>query len=149
MYHPYRHLLRYFRNGEGTTLSIEPTPGGKAEWYSPDSDHMMLRPGQLQVERRCAVAHGLAHKDLGHSGTCEYPDSRRQASRAEREADELAARRLIRLQDFIEVLCWTDDKDEAADALWVTRHYLEVRLECMYMGEQKIVREALIARGVH
>lgn len=147
MYHPYRHLLRYFRDGAGTTLSVEPTPGNKPEWYSPGSDHMMLRPGQLQVERRCAVAHGLAHKDLGHTGICEYPDSRRQAGRAEREADELAARRLIRLPAFIDVLCWTDDKDEAADALWVTRHYLDVRLERMYMGEQKLVREALLARG--
>ncbi|GEB17164.1 hypothetical protein GUY44_12170 [Pimelobacter simplex] len=148
MYHPFRHLLSYFRDGDGMTMSIEPTPGGKAEWYSPAEDHMMLRPGQLQVERRCAVAHGLAHRDLGHSGVCEYPDAVRQASRAEMEADELAARRLIRLAHFIEVLCWTDDKDEAADALWVTRHYLDVRLERMYMGEQKIVREALIARGV-
>lgn len=147
MYHPWRHLLGYFRDGEGTTLSIEPTPGDKPEWYSPADDHLMIRPGQLQVERRCALAHGLAHKDLGHSGTCEYPDSRRQSARVEREADDLAARRLIRLGHFIEVLCWTDDRDEAADALWVTRHYLDVRLGGMYMGEQKKVREALVRRG--
>lgn len=147
MYHPFRHLLSYFRDGDGMTMSIEPTPGGKAEWYSPAEDHMMLRPGQLQVERRCAVAHGLAHRDLGHSGVCEYPDSVRMSSRFEEAADDVAARRLIRLSDFINVICWTDDKDEAADALWVTRHYLEVRLDYMTQGEQKCVREILIARG--
>lgn len=149
MYHPWRHLRRHFRDGAGTTLSIEPTPGNKPEWYSPADDHIMLRPGQLQVERRCFLAHGLAHKDLGHSGVCDYPDGRRQATRFEGEADELAARRLIRLPRFIDTLCWTDDKDEAADALWVTRHILDVRLERMYAGEQRLVREALIKRGFH
>lgn len=147
MYHPWRHLLRLFADGDGTTLSFGPTPGDRPAWYSPSADHVLMRPDLKQVVRRCALAHELAHRDLGHSGECFYPDASRQASRAEQDADEMAARRLIDLKEFIDVLCWTDDKNEAAEALWVTRHMLDVRLDTMYWGEQQIVREALLARG--
>lgn len=148
MYHPWRHLLSLFDDGRGTTLTFEPTPGDKPAWYSPADDHIIMRPEPRQVWRRWRLAHELAHKDLGHAGQCEYPDARRQSRRAEADADELAARRLIDLWQFIEVLCWTDDKDEAADALWVPREALEIRLVTMLGGEQEIVRTELLARGV-
>lgn len=148
MYHPWRHLRSLFDDGRGTTLTFAPTAGGKPAWWSPRSDHIVMKPTLLQVERRCSLAHELAHRDLGHSGQCVWPDAARQERRAEQEADDLAARRLVSLWDFIEVLCWTDDRDEAAEALWVTRRMLDVRIEGLYGGEQEIVRTELVARGV-
>lgn len=147
VYHPWRHLRRLFSDGAGTTLSFEPTPGDKPAWYSPGSDHILMRPDLLQVERRCSLAHELAHKDLGHSGTCTYPDARRQGARAELAADRLAARRLIALPAFIDALCWSDDRAEVADILWVTERMLDVRIASMLGGEQETVRAALLARG--
>lgn len=148
VYHPWRHLRRLFNDGVGTTLSIEPTPGDRPAWYSPAADHILMRPDLLQVERRCSLAHELAHKDLGHSGTCTYPDSRRQGARTELAADRLAARRLIALPAFIDALCWSDDRSEVAEMLWVTERILNVRIDAMYGGEQETVRAALVARGV-
>lgn len=146
MYHPWRHLRSLFSD-DGVILSFGRTPGGKPAWWSPEDDSILMRSDLLQVERRCALAHELAHRDLRHSGQCDYPDAPRQDRRAETAADELAARRLIALKEFIDVICWTDDIDEAAEALWVTRRMLEARIAGMYGGEQARVRAELLARG--
>jgi hypothetical protein len=143
MYHPFRHLRSLDRL---VTFSIEPTPGNKPAWWSPASEHILMRPGLMQVERRCHLAHELAHRDLNHSGQCEYDDATRQTRRQERRADELAARRLIGLDAFINVLCWTDDHEEAADGLWVTPHMLSVRMEAMYGGERMRIASELRRR---
>lgn len=147
MYHPWRHLRSLFSEGSGVILSFGATPGDKPAWWSPRDDSILMRPDLLQVERRCALAHELAHRDLRHSGHCDYRDASRMDARAEAAADALAARRLIALKEFIDVICWTDDLDEAADALWVTRGLLEARIAGMYGGEQARVRAELIARG--
>ncbi|MDB5716463.1 MAG: hypothetical protein JWO15_3860 [Sphingomonadales bacterium] len=136
MYNPFRalHLL-----GPSVTMSVEPTPGNKPAWWCPVSDHFMLRPDLNQVQRRCHMAHELAHRDLGHSGEEDGRLDRRQ----EREADELAARRLVTLDALVRALTWSDNGDEVADALWVTRHILDVRIETMYGGERRQVAVAL------
>lgn len=145
MYHPHHHLLSL---GQAVTLSIEPTPGNKPAWWCPKSDHITLRPGLSQVERRCHLAHELAHRDLEHTGQCDFPDGRRQGRRQERDADELAARRLIHLDALIGTLCWTDDPAQVADALWVTPHMLDVRVETMYGGERRKVQVEVARRLV-
>jgi hypothetical protein len=144
MYHPWRHLLSL---GQGVTYSIEPTPGDKPAWWSPRWDHILIRPGQTQVERRCHLAHELAHRDLGHSGECGGWLGRRTTKRQEREADSLAARRLIKLEALVDALCWSDERETVADYLWVTEHMLDVRIETMYGGERRVVREELEKRA--
>lgn len=129
-------------------LVIEPTPGDKAAWYSPQWDVILMRPGLLQVERRCALAHELAHRALEHSGQCRYPDAERQDRRQERDADEWAARRLITVEQLADALVWSDDPAEVADCLWVTPHLLTVRLDTIYLAERLRVGERLRAAGI-
>lgn len=104
-----------------------------------------MRPGLLQVERRCALAHELGHRTLGHAG-CEpwHPDAGRQRARMERNADAWAARKLIALEALCDAGRWTYDRDEAADELWVTRHMLDVRLARLHPVE----RGRLVDSGV-
>lgn len=143
MYHPWRHLRSL---GQGVTYSKEPTPGNKPAWWSPRSDHILMRPDLSQVERRCHLAHELAHRDLKHSGECGANRSL-TVQKQERAADELAAGRLIDLERFIDALCWSDDEDLIADYLWVTRHMLTVRVKTMLGGERRIVRAELERRA--
>lgn len=140
MYHPFRHLRDL---GPTVTMSIGPTVGNKPAWWCPRSDHFTLRSDLNQVERRCWLAHELAHRDLGHDGMV---SGKREVAKQERAADELAARRLIRLPALVNILVWTDDPDEAADGLWVTRRLLDVRLETMLGGERRWVAVELRKR---
>ncbi len=132
MFHPWRELRAL---GEDVYLEFCDTPGGKHAWWSPAHDTFLMRRDLLQVERRCALAHELAHRTLRHSGQCTYPDARRQNKRQERIADVWAAERLIPLDLLAKHIAWTDDPDELADDLWVTRRLLDVRLETMMGGE--------------
>lgn len=128
----------------GIVYGTRPLPSGNA-WWVPSQRIILMRPGLKQVQRRCALAHELAHVELGHSGQCEYGDADRQGARAELAADEWAAHRLITLSALADVLVWTDDPAEAADELWVTRRLLEVRLEQArrHPGERAFVAKRL------
>ncbi len=143
MYHPFRHLRSL---GETVTFSVEPTPGDKPAWWSPASSHILMRPGLSQAERRCYMAHELAHRDLNHSGECRWRDGQRQTRRQEIAADQLAARRLITREALVAALCWSDDREEVAEALWVTVHMLECRLEHMFGGERVVIATELRRR---
>ena len=120
-------------------------PSGDA-WWVPAHNVILMRPGLKQVQRRCALAHELAHRELGHTGQCEYGDARRLGARAEADADAWAARKLITVEQLAEVLVWTDDRDEAAAELWVTRRILDRRLEYMHLGERLRVRDVVRRR---
>lgn len=131
MWHPWREL----RSLDRLIFEQVDLPSGDA-WWSPRHEVILLRPGLLQVERRCALAHELGHRRLEHSGQCSYSDAERQHRRAEIAADHWAARRLITEESLADVLVWTDDRDEAAEDLWVTRRVLDVRLEHIHPGER-------------
>jgi Zn-dependent peptidase ImmA (M78 family) len=120
-------------------------PSGDA-WWVPRRRVVLMRPGLEQVERRCALAHELGHRELGHSGQCHYADSDRQGGRAEEQADAWASRKLITVAALASVLVWTDDPDEAAAELWVTRRMLDARLKWMHLGERIRVRQAVERR---
>jgi hypothetical protein len=81
--------------------------------------------------RRCALAHAVAHIDLDH-----LPDSGRTGRKYEREADELAARRLIPLDRLADVLTWALGPDEVADELDVTEHMVRVRVRTLAMQDK-------------
>lgn len=141
-WHPWRAL-----RGEGDEIvySQDELPSGDA-WWVPRRRVILMRPGLLQVQRRCALSHELGHRALGHTGQCIYRDSKRQGDRAEVQADVWAARKLITVEQLAEVLVWTDDRDEAAHELWVTRRLLDRRLEFMHLGERLMVRDAVRRR---
>lgn len=133
MWHPWRELRSL------PELIVEFTnelPSGDA-WWSPAQEVILMRRGLLQVERRCALAHELGHRKLGHSGLCEYADAGRQSRRAEMEADRWAAKRLVSPDQLLEVARWARSRAEAAEELWVTREILDVRLRWMHPAERR------------
>jgi len=136
MWHPWRELRAI------PELIVEFTnelPSGDA-WWSPAQEVILMRPGLLQVERRCSLAHELGHRKLGHSGQCHYADASRQGVRDEIAADRWAASRLVSPEALLRVARWTSCRFEAADELWVTPEILDVRLRFMHPGEAHQLR---------
>jgi hypothetical protein len=96
-----------------------------------------LREGMTQVERRCTLAHELAHIDAGHT-TCQ-PDA------VERRIRNRAARYLLPdPHEIAEALVWSrGDVHEAAEALWVDEPTLRARLDVRHLhpAERAIIIE--------
>ena len=99
------------------------TDGSSAIWLEVD---------QLQVERRCALAHELAHIDLGHT-TKPYVTEEQAARR-------MAAQKLITWDALVDVFRWAHNAFEAADELWVTVDVLEDRLRFLHPHERALLR---------
>lgn len=94
---------------------------------------IVMHPDQLQVQRRCTLAHELAHIELGHGASC---------SRAEEaEARAAAARRLIDLDALLDAFRWAEHLEEVADELWVDLDTLQARIDTLTDDE----RAALVA----
>ena len=72
-----------------------------------------------ETHQRNALAHGIAHWELGH------PDDR---PKFELQADRYAALYLIHPGELAEVSRWTDDVGTIAQELRVTRRLLEAYL---------------------
>lgn len=73
-----------------------------------------LHPTMTQAERRSTIAHELIHDERKV-----YPRDVVLAAREERTVETIAARRLIDLDDLVDVLRWTRHAEEAAEELWV------------------------------
>lgn len=84
--------------------------------------------------RRSALAHAIAHIDLGH-----VPESGRTGRRYEMEADTLAAERLIPLPRLADVLTWALCPAEVADELEVTAHMVRVRVRSLTQDEKMTI----------
>lgn len=139
MWHPWREL----RNLPEVLFEItDKLPSGDA-WWSPAHDVILMRPGLLQVVRRCRLAHELGHRTLGHSGCpSNYPDAERHRARMESNADGWAAKKLITIDALVSAGKWTSSRDEAADELWVTRHLLDVRLARLHPAERAMMTKS-------
>ena len=117
MYHPWRALRDL---GEKVRLIWAPLPedtlgltdGHSRIWMSPD---------QSQAQRRCTIAHEVAHIELGHVHGCNPTD--------EAAADRLAARRLVPMDALLDALRWTEELEELADVLHVDMPMLMARLD--------------------
>lgn len=73
--------------------------------------------------RNSVLAHEVAHLDLGHRMTGDGWFDRRQ----ERQADRLAARRLVTFEALADALTWALTEDEIADYLHVTPDVVRLR----------------------
>ncbi|GGL27408.1 ImmA/IrrE family metallo-endopeptidase [Phycicoccus endophyticus] len=106
-----------------------------------DGERIWMRSDLSQVERRCVLAHELAHLEHGHS-TC-------QPGPVEDAVDRYAARYLLPDPRVIaDALVWAGMRfDEAADVLWVTERLLRVRLDPSHLhpAELAIIRERVAA----
>jgi len=89
---------------------------------------IVLHPDQSQAQRRCTLAHELAHIELGHV---------HGASPAEESAARLlAARWLIEMPALLAALAWAEDLREVADELWVDEDTLMARLDGLTSSER-------------
>jgi len=120
-------------------------PGWVVRWrrIAPVPEVLCVRRRVVLVDRdgdsptrRCALAHAVAHIDLGH-----LPDSGRQGRRYEGEADLLAAQRLIGLERLGGVLTWALGPDEVAAELDVTEHMVSVRVRGLSPLEKQTIEQ--------
>src|SRR4051794_5234971 len=86
-------------------------------WWDPDTRTIALAKGQTQAERRCTLAHELAHAERGDEAVEHV--SPLLAVRQEIAASVRAARRLIPMAALITALLWSQDERELAEELHV------------------------------
>lgn len=107
---------------------------GVPEVMCPERRVILIERGHSRAQRRCSLAHAIAHVDLDH-----------QASRAltqlqEAAADRLAARRLINVRHLADAWLWSETFGEVAHELDVASHFLEVRLRYLHPAERHFLR---------
>ncbi|HEY3925238.1 MAG TPA: ImmA/IrrE family metallo-endopeptidase [Acidothermaceae bacterium] len=131
MYDPWADL----KSRPGIVFNMASLPTGDA-WWLPGIQAIAVNRGLSRIERRCALAHELAHVDLGDV----HMDGR-AGRRNEDEADQLAARRLITIEELAAVI-FADDYQTAADALDVSEHILRVRMKHLHPAERGALKRA-------
>lgn len=132
------------------TLSITRLPIGDAMYFA-DVPGIALDERLSRTERRCVLAHELAHIDLGHTHqaatTCSWDlGTSRIARRHELEADKLTARRLVLTRVLADALCRWDNPWAVADDLDVTEHVLETRLAHLHPAERGYISRRLATK---
>jgi hypothetical protein len=117
--------------------------GGVPAALSPNRRVILIERTMDRRARRCALAHEVAHLDLGHGiPLCE--------GREERRADETAASRLIPLDRLADVLRWALSPDEVAHDLDVTPHLARVRIRSLSPDEKAWIEDRIAGeeRGI-
>ncbi|MGE2733791.1 ImmA/IrrE family metallo-endopeptidase [Mycolicibacterium vaccae] len=91
-------------------------------------DVIMIDRHQLQVERRCTLAHELVHDERRV-----YPAVPALRAREETLVERTAARRLIELPDLLDALraCSSRHAHDLADELWVDPPMLAARMQSL------------------
>lgn len=126
-------------------------PDVHIEWHPLLPAHALWSPSQrvilvdetiTRAERRCALAHELAHIDTGDRPTDMCFFSRRQ----ETAADKLAARRLVAVDHLAWAARWADDLRELAAELDVTVNVLALRCTLLHPAERGLINRVLLAR---
>lgn len=113
-----------------------PLGGVIPEVLCPTRKVILIESGHTWPEKRCSLAHAVAHLDLGHDKMRRgYFEAREEAG-----ANQMAARRLITLDDLAEVLCWTRDYGEIAEELQVDVPTLRVRERHLHIAERHYLR---------
>lgn len=125
-HHPWRDL----RSRPHITLSWLDLPPG-VRGATDGTSAIWLEVDLLQVERRCTLAHELAHIDLGHTTETTVQE--------ELTARRYAARKLIDWDALVDVFRWAHNAHEAADELWVTPEVLEDRLRALSPTERALL----------
>lgn len=131
---------------EDITFGVTRLPSGQA-WWLPDRRAIVMDDRLTRIERRCALAHELAHADMGDED-CARINSRVD-SKQEKRADNTAALRLVELDDLIDALKWSSHLDEVATDLEVTRYYLDIRMHIarVHPAERAYLRRQLDPEG--
>ncbi len=115
-------------------------PEGVQGYWSACAKVILIRDGLTVVERRCVLAHEMAHVELGHHRRT-GKDAALLAVIQENEAHLTAARRLIPLP----ILAAVADVGgtAAAGLLFVTPAILTVRIKHLHPAEVHYLRRAV------
>ena len=126
-YCPWSDIGRRYPNVHVGVHDIAPA---RAAWVD-DAQVVFIDRRLSRVEGRSALAHEIAHIDLGHEprGMAWFD------TRQEREATALAARRLISVDRFVEAFLWCRDDRELAAELQVDVPTLRARREAFTATE--------------
>lgn len=92
-----------------------------------------------RVESRCTLAHAVAHLDLGHVAVFDGVVERQE----EADADKLAARRLLHIEDLADAVVEGRPARDLAEALKVTECVLHLRERHMHPAERGYLRRRL------
>lgn len=106
------------------------------------TDHTItLHPLLTQAERRSTLAHELVHLERGQPPP-------HLAAREEQLVEEIAARRLVGLDDLADAIVWHDGQahDDMADDLWVDRAILVARIRALRPDERAYIEEIVARR---
>jgi hypothetical protein len=133
-FHPWRQLREH---GE-TELGWQDSDTHLGH-YDFTCDRVVITTGMSQAERRSTLTHELIHKERGPVAPgCE--------SAEERVVDDLAARRLITLEDLIDGMVWCYGEHELAEHLWVDHATLVTRLRNLSAAESRFINDELDRR---
>ncbi|WP_344447245.1 ImmA/IrrE family metallo-endopeptidase, partial [Kitasatospora nipponensis] len=98
---------------------------------SPQDQAVVIADGLSPVQERCVLAHEIEHILAGDS-SC----AGERGLRAERSADQRAARKLIALSDFCAARQWATSEQELAAELNVTTWALRARIADLEGADQ-------------
>jgi Zn-dependent peptidase ImmA (M78 family) len=137
-YSPWRHL-RSLPHIDLRFTDDDQLLDGAHAWYYHRLRAIVMDSRLTQVERRSAIAH-----ELGHVLRGDLPcGSDLLDARQESVVEQWAARKLIELPALADALKWSDDPDEVAEALWVTKDLLLTRIEHLHPSERAYLRRSL------
>ncbi len=105
-------------------------------------DRIEVNRHMLGDERRCTIAHELVHDERRV-----FPTDRVLRAREELTVERIAARRLVALEDLVDVLCWTRHTDEVAEELWVDVPMLVTLVQSLSDDERAWIDDELDRRG--
>lgn len=123
MFHPWR-ALRELTHIDVTWKNMDNILG-----LTDGTSLIVMNPHQSQRQRRCTLAHELAHIELGHiNGATDAEEA---------QAREHAARRLIPIDRLMDALRWADNLSEVAHELWVDEQTLMDRIDTLTADERQ------------
>lgn len=112
--------------------------------WVPDERVILLERTLLRPERHEVLAHEIAHVDLGHRPTGHRWFDRRQ----ERQADQLAARRLVHVQQLADAIAeGALGPDEAGAAMDLPASVVRRRVLQLTAEEKSYIQERIDAMG--
>lgn len=141
IYNPWAHVQGF----PDVLVVLDELEHAEAYW-EPDERVILIDRRLSQAERRCRLAHELAHLEAGDEHCCHGPDSGRLAARQELRADAAASARLIDLDALADALTWALDPQEVAEALHVDVRTVRARVRHLTADEKSYIERRLAAR---
>jgi len=138
IYHPWRDARR---RSHLAIEFVEDLPTGGRGHITGDT--IRVNRHMLADERRCTIAHELVHDERRI-----FPADRVLRAREEIAVERIAARRLIQLDQLVDVLAWTRRTEEVAEELWVDVSMLVALVQSLTDDERDWIDDQLQERGV-